>query len=145
MMTNGTLIQLNEGGDLCLIENLHIGQHVLSPFSEATTEIIDILTRTVQVPSTTDAWRPVEIPVGLIEKSRPFAPLVVSPKQLIMKKRQRSGSKIPEIDVVAASKIKGATKSHCDEVTYSAIFLEKSIPIVANGVLCMSYSGDVYK
>lgn len=145
MIANDALIQLDEDGTQCRTGDLLIGQYILNPLTGRKTEIIDILTRTVVISSKDDLWIPIEIPVGLIAQHRPFAPLIVSARQMIMKKSSSSGTRRPEIEVVAAKDITGAKSVHVKEATYSAIFLEKPIPFLANGVLCISFSNGVYR
>lgn len=145
MITSDTLIQMDENGSNCRMGDLSIGQYILNPLSGKKTEIIDILTRNVVISSEEDLWIPVEIPVGLIGQHRPFAPLFISARQMIMKKSSSSGTQPPEIEFVAAKDITGARSVNVKEVTYSAIFLEKPMPFLANGVLCLSFSNDVYR
>ena len=150
MLLTGTRIQIRRDGSSKEIERLMISDIVYCPLSDKLVEIVDILSRTVEIAESKDDneenWAPVLVPQHAISRGCPKAPLYVSPRQQIFVFQQEDAcaTNVKSVGLVSAIDKFSRNSGNKKFATFHAIFLDHARPIVANGALCMCYGPELF-
>lgn len=152
MLTSGSMVLIREGGARKPVDELVISDLVFDPWAQKYVEIVDILSRKVELEGDPDKHPlyPIQLRVGSVATGRPHENLLVSPSQVICCIECSSkASEMPVFQKYMASSLLNISEVkynlHLKEVTYFAIFTEKKQIIDVSGIMLSTFCQDVFK
>lgn len=152
MLTKGNRVLIREDGTRKPIEELLISDLVFDPWGDKYIEIVDILSRTIDLNGAgeggTHPLHPVMIKAGAMVGSRPREDLMVSPSQGIYYMVRSSDWRAPLVLRKGPASSIGVPfenkKVSLNTITYFAIFTEREQILDVSGVLLTTLSHSVY-
>lgn len=153
MLISGNKVLIRENGTQKLVDDLMISDLVYDPWAQKYIEIVDILSRTVDLYSIEEAGmhplHPIVLEAGSIAKSRPREDLLLSPSQVIYHVvRSPNLNETPLLRKSKASLIGSPLEKKgkaLKAATYFAIFTEVEQTMEVSGVLLKTYSSNIYE
>lgn len=147
------MVLVRESGVRKPVESLIISDLVYDSWAGKYVEIVDILSRTIELDSAkNEPLFPVCIKQGSIATDRPSRDLLVSPSQVIFyvrcSEKGRSTSPLLEKGVaraIADRQKATVRKGLLKEITYFALFTEEKQSLDVSGVLLSTYNSNIYE
>lgn len=153
MLTSGTMVLVRENGSRKAVQDLMISDLVYDPWAGQYVEIVDILSRELDLAAHAFAGghplAPVKIAKGTVTSTRPTEDVYVSPAQPILRIDRSDSSHPPALRKVCSRNLAPALDTtSCapcpPRITYHALFTEREQTIDVSGVLMSTYSASVF-
>ena len=153
MLTSGSLVQVDKNGARKRVEDLIISDLVFNPWSGRYVEIIDILSRGIELDATEISRcpvRPVIVPKGAVSANRPAQDICVSPGQGFFIAVPGMNGKPAKLAEVMARDLPGISlaevkRNEILSVKYFAIFTGDAEFMDVSGMLVSTFTPEVFR
>lgn len=150
MLVKGAPVLCDSEGSRKLVEELQIGEHIYDPLAEKSVEIVDILSRKIDLSkwprATRAALTPLQIFPASIARNIPYQTVRVSPSQPVFFTDGSGRRKVLRCDHASAlaKAVDGVESCIIRRVEYFAIFTEASQVFNVGGLLVQGFSPEIY-